>query len=143
MDKEYIQSGRFIHDELLRRCESLTDKAIFLFRRDKKIHPTLLIWPADSVRSTDGDFFSGVIFSELSEDEATRRQELRDSILRTAAFAALLTEQRSDAVRIIFESGYGTRTWRLPIRNYGGVQVLERLAPRDNAESIGVLWAAN
>lgn len=143
MDKEYIQSGRFIHDELLRRCEGLTDKVMQIFRRDRAIHPTLLVWPIDTVKSTEGKSFSGVIFTELSHEPDKRRQEVRDSILRTAAFAALLTEQVEGSVRLIFESGHGTRTWRLPIKNYGGVQVLERQAPRDNIESIGMLWRAN
>lgn len=143
MDKEYIQSGRFIHDELIRRCAPLTIKVIQQFRRDKRIHPTLLIWPTDVVQATDGNLFSGVIFTELSLDAETRKVEVRESILRTVAFAALLTEQLDDAVRLIFESGHGTRTWRLPIKNYGGVQVLDRIEPRDNAESIGVLWTAN
>ncbi len=143
MDKEYFASGKHIHDELLRRCEILTDKVLMQFRRDKFIHPTLLLWPADTVRSTDGNYFSGVIFTELSHEADKRKQEVKDSILRTAAFAALLTEQLEDAIRLIFESGHGTRTWRLPIKNYGGIQVLERVQPRDNAEGIGVLWTAN
>lgn len=143
VDQEYIQTGRFIHDELMRRCGPLTDTVMKHFRRDKLILPTLLIWPADSVRSLDGNMFSGVIFTELSADAETRKQEIKDSILRTAAFAALVTEQLPDAVRIIFESGHGTRTWRLPIKDYGGVQVLERTPPRDNTESLGVLWKAN
>jgi len=143
VDQEYIRSGRFIHDELVRRCGPLTETVIRHFRRDKFILPTLLIWPADTVHSTDGNLFSGVIFTELSSSAELRLREIKDSILRTAAFAALVTEQLPDAVRMVFESGHGTRTWRLPIKNYGGVQVLERTQPRDNTESIGVLWTAN
>lgn len=143
MDKEYIQSGRFIHDELLRRCEPLADKVMAQFKRDRCIHPTLLIWPTDTVRTTSGDYFSGVVFTELVQEPDKRRQDVRDAIIRTAAFAALLTEQLETDIRLIFESEHGTRTWRLPIKNYGGVQVLERSKPRDNAESIGVLWTAN
>lgn len=143
MEQEYIQTGRFIHDELLRRCEPLTAKVIQMFRRDKFIHPTLLIWPADTVKTIDGDFFSGVIFTELSQHAESRKLEIKNAILRTAAFAALVTEQVDEDIRMIFESGHGTRTWRLPIKDYGGVQVLERTPPRDNTESIGVLWTAN
>ena len=143
VDKEYIQSGRFIHDELLRRCEPLTAKVIQQFRRDKTIRPTLLLWPTDSVKASDGNLFSGVLFTELPESGDARKKEIRDAIIRSNAFAALVTEQVDNTVRLIFESEHGTRTWRLPIRDYGGVQVLERTAPRDNAESIGVLWQAN
>lgn len=143
VDQEYIQTGRFIHDELLRRCEPLTAKVIQMFRRDKLIHPTLLIWPADTVKTTDGNFFSGVIFTELPKEAEARKQEIKNAILRTAAFAALVTEQVDSDIRMVFESGHGTRTWRLPIKDYGGIQVLERTPPRDNAESLGVLWKAN
>ncbi len=143
MDKEYIQSGRFIHDELVRRCEVLPDRVRQLFRKDRYVHPTLLIWPADTIRTKSGGQFSGVVFSELSADAETRRQEVKDSILRTAAWAALVTEQLPDAVRLLFESGQGTRTWRLPIKNHGDVQVLGPTEARDNVESLGVLWVAN
>lgn len=142
METEYIQSGRFIHDELVRRCAGLPDRVRQLFRKDRHIHPTLLIWPADTVRDLSGGQFSGVIFSELSSDPVARQKEIKDSILRTAAWAALVTEQLPDAVRLIFESGQGTRTWRLPIKNHGDVQVLGPAEHRDNVESLGVLWKA-
>ena len=143
MDQEYIRSGRFIHDELLRRCIGLPDSVRQLFRRSKRIYPSILIWPTDTVQAMDGSRFSGVVFSELSLEPAARRLEIRDSILRTLAFAAAVTEQLDDCVRILFESGHGTRTWRLPIKDHGGVQVLGPAEQRDNAESIGILWRAN
>ncbi len=143
VDKEYIRDGRFIHDELLRRCDGLPAKATLLFRRDRCIHPTLLIWPADTVQATDGKSFSGVIFTSLPPDKEARRQLVRDAIIRATAFAAVLTEQLDDCIRIIFESAHGTRTWRLPIKNFGGIQVLAFEPPSDNTESIGVLWAAS
>jgi len=114
-----------------------------MFRKDKRIYPTLLIWPSDSVKAVDGTQFTGVIFTELSEDPTLRKEEIKNSILSTAAFAALVTEQLETDIRMIFESGHGTRTWRLPIRNHGDIQILGRAVQRDNAESIGVLWKAN
>lgn len=142
--QEYIHGSYFIHEELLRRCEPLADRVIQLFRRDKRIYPTLLIWPANSVKATDGTQFTGVVFTELSEDPAQRKEEIKNSILRTAAFAALVTEQLGEeAIRLIFESGHGTRTWRLPIKDHGGVKILGRAVQHDNTESLGVLWKAN
>lgn len=143
MEQEYIQSGRFIHDELLRRCELLIVKVVQLFRQDKRVYPSMLIWPVDTVMATNGTKFSGVIFTELSVDQELRKVEVRESILRCLAFGALVTEQLDDCVRLIFESQHGTRTWRLPIKDYGGIQVLEHPQVHDNAESIGVLWLAN
>ena len=143
VDQEYNHGSRFIHEELLRRCETLADRVIKLFRNDKRIYPHLLIWPSDTVRATDDTQFSGVIFTELSEDPALRKEEVKNAILRTAAFAALVTEQLETDIRMIFESGHGTRTWRLPIKNHGDIQILGRAVQHDNAESIGVLWKAN
>ncbi len=93
--------------------------------------------------SSEGASFTGVIFSELSVEPARRRVEIRESILRTMAFAAVVTEQLEDCVRIIFESEHGTRTWRLAIKDHGGFLVLAPPEHRDNAESISVLWVAH
>lgn len=114
-----------------------------MFRRDKYICPHILIWPASTVQATDGSQFSGTIFSELSLEPERRPLEIKQSILRTAAYAALVTEQLETDIRMIFESGHGTRTWRLPIKNHGDIQILGRAVVHDNAESLGVLWTAN
>lgn len=114
-----------------------------MFRRQKRIYPTLLIWPADTVKATDGTQFSGVVFTELPEDPARRKEEVKSAILRTGAWAALVTEQLESDIRMLFESGHGTRTWRFPIKNHGDIQILGRAVAQDNTESIGVLWQAN
>ena len=114
-----------------------------MFRRDKRIHPTLLVWPANTVLASDGSQFSGVIFTALAIDPEKRKEEIKNSILNAAAFAALVTEQLDTDIRMIFESGHGTRTWRLPIKNHGDIQILGRPVQSDNAESLGVLWTAN
>jgi hypothetical protein len=44
---------------------------------------------------------------------------------------------------MIFESEYGTRTWRFPIKRHGDVCILGQPSYRDNSESIGVRWKAN
>lgn len=122
---------------------ALQDQVIRMFRKDRRVYPTLLIWPADAVKAIDGSPFSGVVFTELSEDPDVRKEEIKTAMMRSLAFAALVTEQLETDVRMIFESGHGTRTWRLPIKNHGDIQILGRAVQRDNAESIGVLWTAN
>lgn len=143
MDRNYIASERFIHDELLRRAEGGVSKIPDLWRTDKRIYPTILLWPSDTVRATDGTRFSGLIFRELSTDPAVRLSEIKVAKEKCDAYAVLLTEQLETDVRSIFESMHGTRTWRYPIRNHGDVQILGRPSIRDNAESVGVLWTAN
>lgn len=114
-----------------------------MFRRDRRIFPTMLIWPASTVTATDGTQFSGVVFTELSEDALKRKDEIKSAMLHSGAWAALVTEQVDSDIRMIFESGHGTRTWRLPIKDHGGFKILGRAEVHDNAESLGVLWVAN
>ena len=143
MDQEYIQSGRFIHDELLRRCTRAVEKLYDVWRTDRRIYPSLLLWPNHSVQATNGERFSGVVFAELPEDVAARKEEVRSAVARCDAFGVLVTEQLDDCVRVIFESSNGTRTWRLQIKDHGDTQILGRPTVSDNAESVGVLWKAN
>lgn len=143
MDREYIASGRFIHDELRRRCEAAVAKLYDIWRKDKRILPSLLLWPNDSVRTVEGTGFTGVVFTELSEDEAARPAEIRSAAAQCNAFGLLLTEQLPGVVRVVFETEHGTRAWRLPIKKHGDVQVLGRPSISDNTDSIGVRWTAN
>jgi hypothetical protein len=143
VDQEYIQSGRFIHDELLRRCERAVAQLYDLWRKDRHIFPTLLLWPNHSVQATNGERFSGVVFSELPEEVTARKGEVRSAIARCDAYGVLVTEQLDDCVRVIFESPNGTRTWRLQIKDHGDAQILGRPTVSDNTESVGVLWKAN
>lgn len=143
MTTTYIGTEQFIHDELVARCLNTVDQMKELWRGFKRIHPTLLIWPADSVRTTTKERFSGVIFTELPDDPAARRSAIIDAAKRCNAYGLLLTEQLEHDVRLIFESESGTRTWRFPIKNHGDVQVLGEPVSKVNTESIGIRWRAN
>ncbi len=143
MDKDYIRSERFIHDELLLRCVPLVAKVRELWRRNKRIYPTILLWPTDSVKTTAGEKFTGVVFDALKEEGAARREEIQRAAAACGAYAVLITEQLETDVRMVFESVHGSRTWRLPIKEHGDVQVLGQATVRDDAESVGVLWFTN
>jgi hypothetical protein len=143
VSKEYILSERFIHDELRRRCEAALPTLYNHWRKDRRIYPYLLMWPNDTVRTRSGDSFNGVVFTELSMDATERKEQVKRAAGECNAYGLMLTEQLEDAVRVIFETEHGTRTWRLPINDHGDVQVLGAPVVKDNAESIGVLWTAN
>lgn len=143
MPTVYPDIERFIHDELVARCMNAVHQMKELWRGFKRIHPTLLIWPADSVRTTLKERFSGVIFTELPEDPAERRAAIINAAKRCDAYGLLLTEQLEHDVRLIFESESGTMTWRFPIKNHGDVQVLGAPVSKVNTESIGIRWRAN
>lgn len=143
MDTEYLRSERFIHTELIARCLNTVTQIGALWKEFKKIYPTLLIWPTDSVKTTTKERFSGVVFTELPDDPELRRIRIVEAAKQCNAYGLLLTEQLEQDVRLILETRHGTRTWRYPIKHHGDIQVLGAPIVRDNAESIGIKWRAN
>lgn len=113
-----------------------------MWRADRRVYSTILLWPTDEVRTTTGGKFTGTIFAELPDfaDATARLIYLKKAAEQCDAYALLVTEQLPEAVRSIFETKHGTVTWRLPIKDYGGAKVLGAAARRANAESLGVLW---
>lgn len=112
------------------------------WKKDRCIYPTLLLWPQSSVQTGTGEEFSGVLFTELPADPVARKEAVKSAATSCDAYALLLTEQLEDAVRLIFETTNGTRTWRFPIQRRGDTQVLGRPVFEDNVESIGLRWSA-
>jgi hypothetical protein len=143
VEASYIASERFIHDELARRCAHSAEQVLVFWRTYHRIYPTLLLWPSSTIKTVTGEKFSGVIFTELPEAPEARRAAIVAAANRCKAYGLLLTEQLDQAVRLIFESECGTRTWRFPIKNHGDIQVLGTPTLRDNVESIGIRWKAN
>ena len=143
MDKEYIAGGRFIHDEIARRCLSVIDKVVDLWRRDRRIDPSLLLWPSEVLRTTKGEPFDGVVYAALPRELNDRRTEISKAAKACSAFCLLTIEQLETSIRLIFESEHGTRTWHLQIENHGDVKILGRPTVKDNTESIGIRWHAN
>lgn len=143
MDKDYINGERFIHDELLRRCQAAVQQIYKLWKNTKKVHPTLLIWPGESLRASGDPEFNGVVFLALPEQVELRLAAIGAAAKSCKAYGMLVTEQLETDIRLLFESAHGTRTWRIPIKQHGDVQVLGQPSMKDNAESIGIKWQAN
>ncbi len=143
METEYLRSGRFIHDELATRCLNVIRQIHELWKEYRQVYPTLLLWPMDGVKATTKERFSGVVFTELPDDPPLRRAKIVEAAKQCNAYGLLLTEQLEHEVRVILETPHGTRTWRIPIKNHGDVQVLGTPIVRDNTESIGIRWGAN
>lgn len=142
MEPDIRRPRHFIHNELLRRATAAVDRIPELWRTDGHIQACLLLWPEDSVRTADGGEHSGLIFAELPGEE-TRKAFVQKASERCGAYAVLVVEQLPDCVRAIFESTHGTETWRLPLKDHGGVKILGAAVRKSNTESVGVLWHAN
>jgi uncharacterized protein YfaQ (DUF2300 family) len=113
------------------------------WREHREVHPTLLIWPGDSLRAVGDPEFTGVVFMALSEDAADRPAQMVAAAAKCKVYALLLTERKGDVIRMLFESEHGTRTWTIPIQTRGDIQLLGRASIKDNAESVGIKWNAN
>ena len=141
MPSEYITSERFIHDELIRRAERSVNHIPNLWRKLGKIPPTALSWPAAAVKTDDGEEVDGVISMELPIEESDRSHALRELVKRTKPYGLLLIEQHGKhEVRALFETHHGSRSWSLPIRRHGDVNVLGTPIVKEDTESIGILW---
>lgn len=140
MPSPYFTSERFIHDELRRRAGQAVDHLQELWKDQQRIDPILLLWPAEPVRTKEGVMFEGCVYCELTGDEQARRATMLQAIERVRPYGLLLVEQREGAVKAIFETHHGTRTWTLPIKKHGDVRVLYDPQSADDAESLGFLW---
>lgn len=143
MDDDYITSERAIHDELTRRCQAAVAQVYSIWKRFRNVHPTLLLWPGESLRVPSGPEFTGVVFMVLPEAKEERPAAIVEAARRCKAFGLLTTEQLETDIRLLFESAHGTRTWRIPIKQHGDIRVLGPPSMKDNVESIGVKWRAN
>lgn len=143
MDQEHIRNGRFIHAELLRRAAQAVARIPETWKESKRIFPVILLWPTTQVKAQHGEWHTGVIFDTLPEEVEARPVHIKQVIAKCDAYAVLVVEEVEGAVRAIFESEHGTETWRLPIKDHGGVRVLGAAARSSNTESIGVRWHAN
>lgn len=132
-----------MHNVLLLRCQAAVHRVQDNWRHKQGIEPVILLWPNTSVRTDDGTDFSGVLFDTLPSTPENRKGAIQSKVARCDAFAVLAVEELDNAVRLLFESRCGTRSWRLPIKRQGDLKVLGQPEHRDNAEAIGVLWLAN
>lgn len=142
VDREYLTSGRFIHDDLLKQAEAAVQVIYGIWKREQRIAPTLFTWPAERIHTDKGEPHEGICLLELPEEYEKRSDALLAMVMRTRAFALLLIEQQRDEVCAIFESSHGARCWRIPITLHGDVAILERARVQDDGAHVGLLWRA-
>jgi hypothetical protein len=143
VNKEYITSERFIHDELLRRATDAVNKIFDLWKSDGQILPSILMWPADTVKTTEGEDHTGMIFGQLPDDAAQRPAYLREITERWKPYALLIVEQKGSTITALFESHHGTRAWHMSIERHGDARVLSDPVITDDTECANLLWSTS
>ena len=139
---DYTSNAPSLHDVLLLKASGVIPAVFVNWKENRRIEPTLLLWPLHDVVTTSGATAS-LVTVELPEDRALRKAKIIEAARACDAYGLLLTEQLEDSVRMIFESEQGTRTWRFPIKPHGDISILGLPSCKDNTESIGVRWKAN
>lgn len=141
LSREEIVSERFIHEDLLRQAEAAVRAVYTVWRRERKIAPTLFTWPAEQIRTEQGEPHEGVCLLELPEEAEKRSEAILAMVRRTKAYGLLLIEQKPDEVRALFETRHGARCWQIPLVAHGDVVLLGRAEVREDALHVGLLWS--
>jgi len=141
VSKDYITSERFIHDDLLRQAEAAVRTVYGIWRRERRIAPVLFTWPAERIRTEQGEPHEGVCLLELPEEDGKRSEAILAMVRRTKAYGLLLIEQRPDEVRALFETRHGARCWQIPLVAHGDVVLLGQAEIREDAAHVGLLWS--
>lgn len=139
--RDYIASERFIHDDLLHKAQSAVNQLYVIWKKEGRIEPSLLTWPAETISSDKGEPIDSVCCLQLPEPPEERTPAIRLMVERTKAYGILLVEQVGDRVRALLETPLGTRCWTIPILQSGDVKTLGKPAITNNRESVGLLWS--
>jgi hypothetical protein len=140
VDPGYYSSERFIEDVLIKRVEEAIPVLYDTWKRQKRIDPFAIFWPASVVQDSSGIDIEGPCLYELGEDKGLWRTKLADGIRLTDAYALVFIQQREDGVLVILESQHGAVNWKLPILRSAGDLILGRAARSKEGEHVGLLW---
>lgn len=142
MSRDYLANERFIHKELCYRAQQSVNHLYEIWKKDGKIMPVLLTWPAEPIRDdVTGKPIEGICALDLPEPIGERVTSIRKMVEKTKAYALLLAEERNGSVKVILESPHGTRCWTLPIHQSADVRFLGEATIEDDKERVGLLWS--
>ena len=139
--RDYIISERFIHDVLLARALGAVKKLPELWRKDKRIEPSLFLWPESAVATDDGGSVKGLVIFPLPPDRAEHDALIKGALKKTGAYALLLVHNEGQRIRALFESPHGTRAWVYPLKRSADTWVLGKIEVSDDKETLGLLWS--
>jgi hypothetical protein len=141
MSLDYYVSERFIHDDLVQRAQATVELLYSLWKkRNGKIDPLLLTWPAEPVKDDSGQMLDGVCGMELPTSPGEKNEAIRKLVQRTKAYALFLADRTEDHIKCILETPHGTRSWTIPIRKSGNDEVLGEARVADDKECLGLIW---
>lgn len=133
------KSEEQVWEELLEQSAAILKRLRALWKKERSVPRMLIGWPRRPVVSDDGD----IILHRVSfavPDGMTMRKAAQMLAEKIDPCALLGVEQKAGEVRMSLESHHGAKTWVIPIRRHGDVDVLEKERTAKDSEGIGVLW---
>lgn len=138
--QRYLTSERFIHDDLVKMCESLVHTACAVW--DNKQNPDrVFLWPSETLTTDDGVAIEGVVLAPIPSGD--RKAGLRKLVERTKAYGLLLVEKTPHALIATFESPHGACCWTLKVEQHGDIDRLGDPVVTTDKDYLGVLWSPN
>lgn len=139
-DHEYFTSEKFIHDGLIKEAERGLSTILTTWKKDGKVTPFMISWPADSVEAQDGTLVTGPICYDLPLGAQERQALIEEIVSTTKPYGLLLCEQKPEEVRVLFETMHGAKSWHYPIKKSGVDRVLGKVSTTTDVHHIGILW---
>jgi hypothetical protein len=137
--KSELEREAFIWDDLISRGSVAVDQVRKLWRKERYVPRMAFSWPSEHLPTKDGKIITHIVSFAIPRGMSTF-----DGVLllakRTKAYAVLLIEKQNDTLDVLLESPHGTRSWALPIRRHGDVDVLEKEKASKDARYLGILW---
>lgn len=140
MSLDYITSGRFIHDSLVREAKAGQRAVVNWWREHGEVPPSVIFWPKGPVLCDDGEVVEGTFSLDLPRDPSGWKDIIRRTAERTRACGLMLTCQHGEEVRSIYEDEHGTMSWHYAIVAHGPDRVLGDPVVLENAHYVGLLW---
>lgn len=140
MSLDYIASGRFIHDGLVREAKAGQKAIVSWWKERREVPPSVVFWPREPVLCDDGGVVEGMFSMNLPRDPSGWKGIIKKAAERTKAYGFLLTCQHEQEVRSIYEDELGTVSWHYAIIEHGPDKVLEDPVVQENVHYIGLLW---
>lgn len=122
--RKYIASGRFIHDELILRCNSSVEHVYKLWKRDKKINAGAIAWPEKTLVDDSGEDITGVVTIALPEDGEELYNVLQAFTERVKPYGLFVIRQEPTKITASLETKVGVRQWTIPIYRSADVFIL-------------------
>lgn len=138
--REYIVSERFIHDGLLKDGDFLVKRLYKLWKRDRRIEPSVLMWPSHELTADDGGKIDRLIAMTLPPEIEEHKSQLRAAVDRVSAYAFFIVRREGSEVKALLETPHGTRSWTIPIQRSADVELLGAATVRDDKDWFGLLW---